>query len=270
MRIAVLLCTYNGARYLRDQLDSLLAQTLPDFVVYVHDDGSTDGTQAILSEYASRWPERFVLTADPQAHRGAAGSFMWLLSEVEADDYFFCDQDDVWLPDKMQDTLDRLREVEAAHLGVPVLIHTDLALCTEDGTPAGSSFWAHQNLRVDVSKRKEYLAFGNIVTGCTMVINRALREVAFPYDGATMHDYWLAMKAARHGVLDNLKAQTVRYRLHGGNVAGVGERYDKRQVKWRLFCKRYKVELARFRQLTGRGVPAWLYYRIRYFYYRHS
>ena len=269
MSIAVLLCTYNGARFLREQLDSLLAQTLPEFVVYVHDDGSSDGTVPMLSEYARRWPDRFVILEDPQNHRGASGSFMWLLSEVEAEYYFFCDQDDVWLPSKMQVTLDRMQEVEASHPGIPVLIHTDLALCDAAGVLTGSSFWVHQNLKVDVSRHKEYLAFGNIVTGCTMVINRALKEVAFPYDGITMHDYWLAGKAACCGVLDNLKAQTVHYRLHGDNVAGAGAKYDKRRINWRLFRKRYREEFARFRAFTGRGVLAWLYYRTRYFFYRH-
>ena len=269
MRIAVLLCVYNGARFLREQLDSLLSQSLKDFIVYLHDDGSSDETVSILSEYVGKWPERFILLDDTLKHRGASASFMWLFSEVEADYYFFCDQDDIWLPFKMQHTLDRMRAVEMEHLGIPVLIHTDLLLCDGDGISLGTSFWQHQHFLVDISKQKEYLAFGNVVTGCTAMVNEALKRVAFPYDGTTMHDYWLAMKAARHGVVENLKEQTVHYRLHGGNAAGAGSRYDRRRILWKRFWPQVKTELTRFRALTGKGVPAWLFYRTRYFILRH-
>lgn len=269
MSIAVLLCTYNGARFLQEQLDSLLGQSLKDFVVYVHDDGSSDGTVGILEEYAGKHPDRFVILEDPEKHRGAACSFMWMLSVVDADYYFFCDQDDIWLPFKMRDTLDKMQAVEAEHPGIPVLIHTDLALCDGDNADLVPSFWQHQNFKVDISKQRQYLAFGNIVTGCTAVINRPLKEVAFPYDGDTMHDYWLAMKAARYGILDNVKEQTIRYRQHGDNVAGAGQRYDKHRVFLKQFMRQVREERARFRELTGRGRLSWFYYRMRYFYYRH-
>lgn len=269
MSIAVLLCVYNGARFLREQLDSLLSQSLEDFTVYLHDDGSSDETVSILSEYVGKWPGRFILLDDTHKHRGASGSFMWLFSAVEADYYFFCDQDDIWLPFKMRHTLDRMQAVEVEHPDVPVLIHSDLLLCDENGTSLGTTFWQHQHFLVDISKQKQYLAFGNIVTGCTVLVNKALKQVAFPYDGTTMHDYWLALKAARHGVVENLKEQTVRYRLHGGNAAGAGSRYNRHRVFWNRFRRQVKMEITRFRALTGKGVTTWLYYRTRYFYYRH-
>ena len=102
--IAILLATYNGGQYLREQLDSLFAQTNQDFRIVIHDDGSTDNTVEIINEYKEKYPERIeVLDGKPKGTPKA--NFMYLLSEVEADCYFFCDQDDVWLPTKVEESL---------------------------------------------------------------------------------------------------------------------------------------------------------------------
>ena len=74
-------------------------------------------------------PCKIEIVDDPQKHRGAGASFMWMLQRVESDYYMFCDQDDKWLPDKVKDTYARMQEVESQHPDVPVLIHTDLSVC---------------------------------------------------------------------------------------------------------------------------------------------
>jgi glycosyltransferase involved in cell wall biosynthesis len=96
--IAILMATYNGEKYLGEQIDSLLAQTNMDWQLYIHDDGSTDNTQAILQEYAQKHSNIHILEYESQ--RGAMKNFLSLLQRVEADYYMFCDQDDVWLKQK--------------------------------------------------------------------------------------------------------------------------------------------------------------------------
>ena len=109
--VAILLATYNGEKFLVEQLDSLMSQSFKDFNVYVHDDGSTDSTCQILDQFCSRYDNIFLLD-DPQNNRGAKGSFEWLLENVESNYYMFCDQDDFWLKDKVTNTLTKLREIE--------------------------------------------------------------------------------------------------------------------------------------------------------------
>jgi len=267
--IAILLCTYNGGRYLDEQLKSLMVQTYKNFVVYIHDDGSTDESLQIIGYYMIQYPQRFIMMADSMKHRGAGPSFMWLLQNVKADYYMFCDQDDYWLSNKVEHTLNRMEEVENLNQGKPVLIHTDLKLTDEVLKVTHDSFWKYQNFKVDVSKRREFIGFGNIVTGCTMIINEAAKQVAFPYDGRMLHDYWLALKVAKYGVVDNLKEQTILYRQHGDNEAGAGNVYKRGRIGYKNFLRNLDEERKRVNEVSGAGIIRWFIYRVIYFYHRH-
>lgn len=267
--IAILLCIYNGERYLNEQIDSLLEQTYGDFKIYVHDDGSTDKSVDIVKSYMQVHPCKIEIVDDPQKHRGAGASFMWMLQRVESDYYMFCDQDDKWLPDKVKDTYARMQEVESQHPDVPVLIHTDLSVCDGSLNVVHPSFWQYQNFKVDVSKKKQFIGFGNIVTGCTVMVNRKVREIAYPFDESYIHDYWLALCVAKYGYVDNLKQQTMLYRQHGDNVAGAGRQYHKSRVGIKGFFRYLSVERKRVKKVAGFGLFRWFIYRTVYFYYRH-
>ena len=267
--IAILLCFYNGERYLNEQIDSLLAQTYSDYKIFVHDDGSTDTSVDIVRSYILSQPTKIEMVDDSQKHRGAGASFMWMLQHVESDYYMFCDQDDKWLPNKVEDTFTRMQEVERSHPGTPILIHTDLCVCDDKLNIIYPSFWQYQNLKVDVSKKKEFIGFGNIVTGCTVIVNKKVREVAYPFDESYIHDYWLALRVAKFGVVDNLKQQTMLYRQHGDNVAGAGHQYHKSRIGIRGFLRDISVERKRVKEVAGFGFSRWFIYRMLYFYFRH-
>src|SRR5512140_193663 len=145
--IDVLLATYQGGAYLPAQLDSLLAQAHGDFHVLVRDDGSTDETRAVLERYAAQHPNRItVLPADGQ-RLGAAGSFARLLGESRGRYVMFCDQDDVWLPDKIALTLATMRELGRAHgEAAPLLVSTDLEVVDEQLGVIDESFWHFQRI----------------------------------------------------------------------------------------------------------------------------
>ena len=96
-----------------------------------------------------------------------------------------------------------------------------------------------------------------------MIINNAAKKCSFPYEGKMLHDYWIALKVAKYGIIDNLKTQTILYRQHGNNEAGAGLRYNKRNINISSFLNQFYDELSRFKDTTGLGFTCWLYYRMR-------
>lgn len=220
--LAILLATYQGERYLRAQLDSLTAQTCADWKAFVHDDGSQDGTMDILREYVRRDPERFCLIDAPSTG-GAKNNFLFLTAQVQAPYYMYCDQDDVWLPDKIERTMDRMRELESRQgKDRPCLVHTELKVVDASLRPISSRLSEYQGIE------PERLTLGrllvqNVVTGCTMMVNRPLRDamIRCADPGAIrMHDWWAALIAMRFGALRFLPEATILYRQHGNNSVG--------------------------------------------------
>lgn len=234
--IAILLATYNGETYIAEQLDSLFKQTEQDFEIFIHDDGSKDTTLEMIESFIKKYPERITLLEDVGDGRGAMGSFMWLLDRVEADYYMFCDQDDVWLPSKIQVSMDKMREIESRVPDKAVMIHTDLRIVDSDLNTMYESFWAYAGYHVDLMRKFEYAAVNNVFTGCTMLINRRARDLSLPYHPkAPMHDWWIGLVVAKRGVVDNVKQATVLYRQHGGNVESVGNKGDFKFKFMKLF-----------------------------------
>ncbi|HEX8431499.1 MAG TPA: glycosyltransferase, partial [Longimicrobium sp.] len=147
VRVEVALATHNGERYLPALLDSLFAQTHRDFTVVVSDDGSTDRTVEVLGEYAERNPGRMRIVGTTPRRLGAAGNFSSILPHLTADYVFFCDQDDVWLPRKIELSLARLRALEAdAPAGTPILVHTNLAVVGRELEPIAPSAMEYQSI----------------------------------------------------------------------------------------------------------------------------
>ena len=127
--IAILMSTYNGEKYLREQIESLFVQTEKGWKLYVRDDGSKDSTMEILSEYEQRYPNKVCVVRDIPQNLGAGESFMHLLGVTDAEYYMFSDQDDVWMPDKIERTYSKLLSLEkqyGSNIGIGVF--TDLTL----------------------------------------------------------------------------------------------------------------------------------------------
>lgn len=218
--VTIVLATYNGADFLEAQLDSLLAQSYNRWKVLAHDDGSTDGTTSILKRYALKYPQRFTLLEDGLHFGSASDNFSHLLGQCDAEYIMFCDQDDVWRHDKIEISLSKMKTMENDHPDAPLLVHTDLEVVDEGLHRIDGSFWHYG--RLDPSQNAfRRLLMQNVITGCTVMINRRLREKAVPVpNGAIMHDWWLGLVAARFGAIGHVQKPTIAYRQHAANDTG--------------------------------------------------
>jgi len=222
--VFIVLATYNGGDYIAEQLDSIVAQTERRWTVLIRDDGSSDGTPAVLRRYSSR-DDRFSILPKSagESKPSALGNFSLLLAEAYnrgAQYVFCCDQDDVWEPDKIDRMMARLRALEGSEKA-PSLVHHDLEVVDETLRPVAESFVELMQLHPSDQSNPQRLISRNEVTGCAMACNRALLEIALPIAAeAVMHDWWLALCAGFFGRLEFMPESLTRYRQHGANAIG--------------------------------------------------
>jgi hypothetical protein len=220
-RVQILLATYNGEAYLRELLDSLLCQTDADFEILAADDGSTDGTLAALREFEARVPGKTRIVATGRVG-GVTRNFMRLVDAADAPYVMLCDQDDVWLPNKVETMLPAIQGIESDSAPrTPVLVHSDLRVVDDqlqDINPSLFSFMALEPEKTDLCS----LLLRNQVTGCTTILNHALLErvQGSDPDAMVMHDWWIALVAAAFGRTGVVREATILYRQHGGNTLG--------------------------------------------------
>lgn len=218
--IAILLASYNGGKYISEQLNSILRQTYPNIKIYIHDDGSKDDTLNQINAYSAKYPDK-VIKIDGVSTGGACSNFIYLFRQVEANYYMCCDQDDVWLPDKVEITLHAMKSIEQS-TKIPCLVHTDLCVVDANLNTIGKSMDRFQKLCSKDGSIQHIIA-QNPVTGCTMMINRVLRDYLLqPFDEKSMimHDWWLAIAAAQFGKIMYVDKATILYRQHGDNSVG--------------------------------------------------
>ena len=223
--IDILLATWNGEQYLAEQIDSVLAQTWTDWRLLARDDGSSDGTVEILKQYESKYPERIHIIRDSKANLGASGNFSVLMEHSDADYLMFCDQDDVWLPEKIEILMGAMAELEnECGQDMPLLVHSDLTVVDDRLQPIAPSFWHYQQLNPKKGRFLNRLLIQNVVTGCALLMNRRTKELALPVPtDARMHDWWIALVAAAFGRISYVQNPLVKYRQHGGNKLGAKE-----------------------------------------------
>ena len=238
MKINVLLSTYNGNGYLKQQLASLQNQTYKNFNIIARDDGSIDNSLGILNSSNIE-----VIVSNKNL--GSSNSFSALLEyslKSDSEYFMFCDQDDVWKEEKIEKTLIKMKELESKFGDIPLLVHTDLEVVDEDLRTIDKSFWHFEQINPNMNAFNRLL-MQNTITGCTLMINKKLAQLAMPIPSdAIMHDWWLGLVASKFGKIGFVDEPLIKYRQHGANSIGAkGFNYLTVLVKfYKIF---YKNEL---------------------------
>ncbi len=229
MKVIVLMATYEGERYICQQMDSILGQTLKELKLLVSDDGSKDKTREILKEYRNQYPDRIVLKhrvqegdyQNKEQVSGAAMNFFWLLAQASGDYILFSDQDDVWKREKAEKLLKHMKKLEK-RLGkdYPILVHSDMEVTDEDLNMTAPSFFDYQHCNPKRTSFAEVLV-ENPVTGGGAMINKALADLLLKVpEACCMHDWWMALTASCFGTISCIREPLYQYRQHENNVLG--------------------------------------------------
>ena len=222
-RIEILMAAYNGTPYIREQIDSILGQTDTNWHLTISDDGSTDGTDAIIDEYARQYPGRVQRVYSGRRFGGAKGHFFWLTEQCDADYIAYCDDDDTWRPDKLEKLQKAMRDAEE-RLGndKPLLVFSDQTVTDDKLNKLAPSLMRYQKQYFEYFDYRSIL-LQNVVTGGAMMVNRALARLALRCvepSQVIMHDWWMAAVAARFGEIVYIDEPLGAYRQHGHNSVG--------------------------------------------------
>lgn len=226
-KVAILLATYNGEKYLSAQLDSILNQTYKNFDLYISDDGSTDDTLEILHKYELENSNIKILERNNYDLHGAKENFLYLLKSVDSEIYLFADQDDVWDECHVEKLVSCYEHLQEGIKQKPILIHSDLRIVNDQLKEICSSIFKYNNMDKNNTKDFRYFVQNN-VTGCSMLVNYALKNYVFKDEYALlnnikllpMHDNFFACIASIFGKIIFLDEVTVNYRQHNHNVVG--------------------------------------------------
>ena len=227
-QIDIILATYNGEKYLKEQLDSILNQTYTNFRLLISDDCSQDSTKEILKEYEKK--DNRIKVFFQEKNLGYVKNFEFLLTKVESSIYALSDQDDIWNKDKVEKSYNRLKEENAD------LVFTDLEMIDEEGKTIKNSFNDYMKLSRKIERtlnsyELEYLY--NCVTGCTILAKTEMLKKILPIPKTSkhiIHDYWIAIITTLNGRVTYLKEPTIKYRQHSQNQIGANHtvyKFDK-------------------------------------------
>ena len=218
--LEVVLPTYNGVLYLEDQLASIFGQRLCPDRVLIRDDGSSDGTQELIKKLRKRYGDWLKVLPGGE-NLGCTANVNRLLEASNARYVALSDQDDVWLPNKLEIALRAIHSIELVkNKKVPCLVHADLHLTDAWLNPYGCTY-TQQQLIKPIANKPSDIALTNIATGCTILLNKELISIALPIPKeALVHDWWLALVASAHGRIQFIPESSILYRQHQQNSIG--------------------------------------------------
>lgn len=223
MKVNILMSTYNGEKFVAEQIESIQQQTFADWKLLIRDDGSTDKTCEIADEFAKKDQRIQLIKAE---NVGVIQSFYELVKTEEADFYFFADQDDYWLPEKLEIILAQAQKHDNTK---PVMYYTDLKVTDKNLSVTSESMIKSQSDHANTQLVQELTE--NTVTGGASMINHALATLWQTTSNIIMHDWYLAVLASAVGELVYIDQPTHLYRQHESNVLGA-RTLSKRMKKW--------------------------------------
>ena len=217
-KIDILLATYNGEEYIKEQIDSILNQTYSNFRLLISDDNSTDKTLEIIRDYEKK--DDRIKVFENKENNGVIKNFEFLLKQVDSDLYMLSDQDDVWYENKIEETYRKLKEDDAD------LVFTDLEVVDENLNTIYSSMNNYKGLTNKINKTigsYKLVYLYNVITGCTILSKKKFIKEILPLPNDTknlLHDMWIGLVIALKGKISYLNKPTIKYRQHGANEIG--------------------------------------------------
>jgi glycosyltransferase involved in cell wall biosynthesis len=220
--VAIVMTTYNGEKYVGEQIESILDSNFQDFELYIYDDGSKDSTMSILRGYEAKYPDK-IHAQQNDVNLGVTMNFLQALGRTTTDYIMFCDQDDYWKSNKISLTLKRMRNIEVQQgKDEPIAVFTDAQVVNTDLSIIHNSFMTISHLN-PTKTDLPHLLMENKLIGCTVMVNSALRRILqghkLPKE-AKFHDWWVGLIASSMGKIVYINEATLLYRQHGGNVVG--------------------------------------------------
>lgn len=265
--VVIILATYNGEKYIEEQIRSIQEQGYQSWCLLIRDDCSTDGTVQLIKRMAVN-DKRISLLNHDDSNIGVVKSFGLLMEEALKDEnteyVFFSDQDDVWSSKKLEVMLQRFSEIEKLSRveNEAILIHSDLEVVDATLSTINESFMSYQAIRHESVAAWQVLAVQNFVTGCSMAINRSLLEQAQPLPTTTiMHDWWIALFASIYGHIEFIDETLLKYRQHESNEVGakgfwgyINPFSQNLLSRWKNGAKHFNLALGQVNELLNRGI----------------
>ena len=234
-KIDILMATYNGEKYISEQLDSIISQTYKNWNLLIRDDNSTDGTLKLLNEYSKK-DKRIRMILDSKGNLGFVKNFEELLKNSTEEYIMFSDQDDAWTKDKVQILLQKMNETEElAKSKKPILIHSDSYICDENLKVKKNGFISKKASETGIKN----IFFNFIVQGSAVMMNKELRDISMPFfKEVYLHDRYLNLLVELFGERVYIDKSLNYYRQHGKNQIG----YGKIKILKEIFQRRYYNE----------------------------
>lgn len=230
-KIDILLATYNGEKYLNEQLESIFQQDFQDFRVVIRDDGSTDHTLDIITKWKDLFPQKIDFVQDDFKNLGPTQNFNQLLRYAQAPYICFCDQDDKWLPQKLSKQLEFIQSIEERQADKGVMIFCDLIICDEQMEIICTSLIEKDRLKTHAISPNRLL-MQNVPYGCATMINRNLLSQIMPIDErALLHDHWMAIISSLLGEIKFLDEALIYHRIHQKNASRAESEHRKEASK---------------------------------------
>ncbi len=238
----ILMAAYNGAKFIKEQIDSILSQTYSDFSLIIRDDGSDDDTQDILHSF-EKLDKRVRIINDGLGNLGYVSNFERLLSNSGSDLIMFSDQDDIWFPDKIETYMEIIRD---ADMNAPLLLHSDCIVCSEDLRIIRKNYISSAAYQDSIKN----MFFSFMVQGSTMMFNKALKEIFMPFLPETyLHDRYIHIMAELFGRRIFIPKTTMYYRQHKKNQIGSGASIKNKLIHKRYFDQRDRSLLEKIHKL---------------------
>lgn len=245
--VDILMATYNGEKYITKQIESILNQSYSDIRIIIRDDGSSDNTLNIIKSFVDKYPKKIMLIEDKVKCGSSASNFMELTKYATADYVMYCDQDDFWFENKVEESLNKIKELEGLKgKEIPILVYANY-ITVDENLKIIKQLKGHNQISKHKTKINRLLV-QNYVTGCLMIVNKSLYTKFGDFDNRIlMHDWWAALIASSLGYIYHLDKDLMYYRQHSNNVVGAVDiksfnyRYNKfRDKKTRDSHQKYR------------------------------